>query len=1017
MVSQLERSAARKRLTKLCSEAIRDIISVHTTPKSSKKAMLEQYLSSVKITLGNAVEAMSGKQIPLHLTGRDCVLSFFNGEVENVGRVRNSKSIIKIKDFISRRSDCLAEEDLGGVSELFSGHMAIWKDGEVILTHNPARRGAGKIYTPYDVTDYMCDLVARSMISDCKDPSELFQKKILDPALGSGAFCSQLIRILWKISSKKWKLTDAVEFKVKICNNVIYASDIDEEALQLAKVVLWISAGTPDLGLELNLSKCDSLEAGPCEDKADWNNHSGLEIGNGYDAVIGNPPYVRVTPEEISKFQTKRTRNLYCAFTELGVNLIGSKGSLCFIIPQSIMCSKQIQTLRDIVLDLDASVCLQVFDSVPDFLFDQGKIESNSNTNINQRTTILTVNKSESKSLSTSPLIRWRRPTERDILFENLTSVKIANNDIYGSRIPMLSDHQELIMLRNMRQIDKKVSDVKSSNDCKPLYITKAVRYFITALPDSLGRDNSIKIDISESDFTRVHVLLNSNFFFWWWRVYGNGFQVESKDVETFPLVPLDKGFCDRMSKKLRDAEEECMVFKRNAGKDVPNVNYNFIQDKIKEIDAEIFSYLKIANHPRVFESKSNSLFGKMDELKGYDSLVAGNELNIENKSIQLGEKQILLSSVAAWTKDKLPKFVIVWETDKKMAKIGGRNGRDIEGVLKKCNIYYVDEELNVPWEDSPLTHAELTKMKWDTSIDETLKTEVNRLHKKYPDKVIKLQKSFKNGDRLRLQYEISNHNNLPQVPKHMKSSPEYKTIKKTCDDMIGSILKVKKYDLPELQGDRVWLTEEILQMEHQTKQELEQSGCSKSKASKRAKDVGELYLISDKEKNPEGENLSATKYAKGFSAREDYWVGNAIDVVMEYMNQHLKQTSAKAIGVDLKLNTLIGNFGNQSKKATVRETKNLKHAILLEIQKILDIESKDSDTSAGSTVTRSALSSIAEEIYRTNGLENPNVKSKKKCIESCLIVLGEEFEAGDVSNGGTVTAYSLFKILKKLKE
>ena len=47
----------------------------------------------------------------------------------------------------------ISEEDLGGISELFSGHKAIWENGVVKLIHNKERRDAGKIYTPYDVTD------------------------------------------------------------------------------------------------------------------------------------------------------------------------------------------------------------------------------------------------------------------------------------------------------------------------------------------------------------------------------------------------------------------------------------------------------------------------------------------------------------------------------------------------------------------------------------------------------------------------------------------------------------------------------------------------------------------------------------------------------------------------------------------------------------------------------------------------------------------------------------------------
>ena len=136
------------------------------------------------------------------MTEKNSVLSFFNNEVENIRNASGLKSIIEIKNFIRGNSDSLAEEDLGGVSELFSGHMAIWKEGEVVLTHNPARRGAGKIYTPFDVTNYMCNIVAHSLISGCDSPNELFKKKILDPAVGSGAFCSQLIRVLWNIASK-----------------------------------------------------------------------------------------------------------------------------------------------------------------------------------------------------------------------------------------------------------------------------------------------------------------------------------------------------------------------------------------------------------------------------------------------------------------------------------------------------------------------------------------------------------------------------------------------------------------------------------------------------------------------------------------------------------------------------------------------------------------------------------------------------------------------------------------------
>ena len=86
---------------------------------------------------------------------------------------------------------------------------------------------------------------------------------------------------------------------------------------------------------------------------------------------------------------------------------------------------------------------MQIFDSVPDFLFDQGKIESNTNTNINQRTTILLLNRNEKNSIYTSPLLRWRRREERGDLFRNLSQIR-TKNDIHNGAIPMLENKQDL---------------------------------------------------------------------------------------------------------------------------------------------------------------------------------------------------------------------------------------------------------------------------------------------------------------------------------------------------------------------------------------------------------------------------------------------------------------------------------------------------------------------------------------------------------------------------------------------
>jgi len=618
MVSQLSRSKARKLLTSLCSEAIIEDIHERTNPHSSEMEMRISYLSSLNITLGNAVEAITARKIPGELVNKGHVLSLFEQDIDEINRDEKKQSILNVRRFILENKTCLVEEDLGGVSELFSGHRAIWKDGEVKLVYDPARRDAGKIYTPFDVTLHMCSKIAKAMISRCDSLEELLEMKVLDPAVGSGAFCSQLVRVLWKKASRKWKLKDEAQFRFDICSKVIYSADLDEEALRLAKVVLWISAGCPQSGIEFKMANCDSLEMGACEDKVSWNKITGFNVNGGFDVVFGNPPYVRVKPDMLQGFAMASTRNLYCAFTELALNLLNDDGLLCYIIPQSIVASKETLPLRQRLIDDESSLRMQIFDSVPDFLFDQGKIESNTNTNINQRTTILLLNRNEKNSIHTSPLLRWRRREERDDLFKNLKQIRISKNDIHNGAIPMLESRQDVELFRKLKHQKNTISDAIDKENGRLLFIPKAIRYFITAIPFDLERPNTIQLRVSEEYYHLIHSTLNSNLFYWWWRVNGNGFQVEMKDILSFPILTLENKIAAEFSKRLDEAVDDCRVFKHNAGKQIPNINYNYKQELLQELDKALLKTINMTPHERVFGCKTNSLFGKMDALRGY---------------------------------------------------------------------------------------------------------------------------------------------------------------------------------------------------------------------------------------------------------------------------------------------------------------------------------------------------------------------------------------------------------------
>ena len=90
------------------------------------------------------------------------------------------------------------------------------------------------------------------------------------------------------------------------------------------------------------------------------------------------------------------------------------------------------------------------------------------------------------------------------------------------------------------------------------------------------------------------------------------------KDILSFPLLPLTKDKAREFSKKLDQSVDECRVFKHNAGKQIPNINYNYKQELLQQIDVELLKTLDLVPHERIFYCKTNSLFGNMDALRGY---------------------------------------------------------------------------------------------------------------------------------------------------------------------------------------------------------------------------------------------------------------------------------------------------------------------------------------------------------------------------------------------------------------
>lgn len=182
----------------------------------------------------------------------------------------------------------------------------------------------------------------------------LFNLKILDPACGSGAFLNQALEYLIKEHKQLQNdlaligdLFSSYTVEESVLEHNLYGVDINEDAVEIAKLSLWLRTaqkGRPLTSLAHKIVCANSLLEMPFEE-------------NSFDVVIGNPPYVRQEAikeqkEALSKIYevANGTADLYVYFYELGIKMLKQNGLKGFICSNKFFRAKYGENLREYIL-------------------------------------------------------------------------------------------------------------------------------------------------------------------------------------------------------------------------------------------------------------------------------------------------------------------------------------------------------------------------------------------------------------------------------------------------------------------------------------------------------------------------------------------------------------------------------------------------------------------------------------------------------------------------------------------
>ena len=302
------------------------------------------------------------------------------------------------------------ERFLGKVIRLTAGHRAKVEEKPEV------RKAGGVYYTPTYIVEYIVENTVGKLLEG-KTPKEVEKIRVLDPACGSGTFPLGAYQYLidwhlkWYMDNdpEKWATgKKPVIFQTKdgyrlttskkkdILLNNIYGVDIDPQAVEVTKLSLLLKVlegeshetiGSqlalfqervlPDLGKNI---KCGNSLIGPDyyegrqltmlideEERYrvnafDWKaEFSQVFIQGGFDAVIGNPPYIRIqtlqesSPIDVEFFKkryeaaSKGNYDIYVVFVEKGLDVLNKNGRLGFILPHKFFNAQYGEPIRGVI--------------------------------------------------------------------------------------------------------------------------------------------------------------------------------------------------------------------------------------------------------------------------------------------------------------------------------------------------------------------------------------------------------------------------------------------------------------------------------------------------------------------------------------------------------------------------------------------------------------------------------------------------------------------------------------------
>jgi hypothetical protein len=264
----------------------------------------------------------------------------------------------------------------------------------------------------------------------------------------------------------------------------------------------------------------------------------GIMHAGGFDAIIGNPPYVEYHKVKdtyrIINYVTLGCGNLWSFVFERSLQLRHTLGLCGLIVPLSICTTERMQSIQRLIFNARSRVWLSHFDVYPCKLFDGAK----------QRLSITIVGPAPQRpEIHTTKYNRWK-PEERSALLQVLA----YGPTTYESNlcvVPKVPDSVGRSVLSALKR--KQLPAYKEPSSYASFYVHRIPYNYVKAVDftpyfwnekDGKKRSEDYK-PYALADKTKAAVALaaiSSNVFFWYWYSLFEGYHCGRHEIEAFPI-------------------------------------------------------------------------------------------------------------------------------------------------------------------------------------------------------------------------------------------------------------------------------------------------------------------------------------------------------------------------------------------------------------------------------------------------------------------------------------------------